>query len=80
MGPFDTFHNDLSRLFPRCQFIGTDSAGLSGGLISSFSPKISLQNSYVIEAGLFVDIFVPDLNRQLKILNVYGPHVGREAH
>lgn len=34
----------------------------------------------MIEAGLFADIFNPDLNKQFKILNVYGPYVGKEAH
>lgn len=80
MGPFDAFHNDLSWFLPGWQFIGIDSAGLSGGLISGFSLNITLNNSYVIEAGLFADIFNPDLNKQFKILNVYGPYVGKEAH
>jgi hypothetical protein len=79
MGIFQSFIFNLKHLFPGWHFIGTNSACLSGGLITSLSPRISLINSYSIAIGLFTNIFILELNHQLKILNIYGPYVDKEA-
>lgn len=79
MGPFNSLLPELSHIFPSLHFIGTDFIGLSGGLISDFSPKITIQNSFAIEVSLFVKIHTLKLNRHLKILNVYRPYVGKAS-
>jgi hypothetical protein len=69
----------FAKLLPNWFFCGTDSVGLSGGLLSSWNPRKANLNAFLTSAGILLEGYVKDLDRCMKLINCYGSYSDREA-
>jgi hypothetical protein len=63
---------------PLWNFCAVDSIGLSGGLLSAWNPKKSNFDAFLTPAGILLDGFAKVLNKNLKLVNCYGPYGNRQ--
>jgi exonuclease III len=70
----------LSALFPGWYFVGLDARGRSGGLVIGWRARRSkLLNSWAFDSALGGDFLVEGIGKELRIINVYGPHTDRST-
>jgi hypothetical protein len=58
-------------------FFSSDVDGLSGGLLTTFNPKIKVLKSDFLPSCIVVQVLESWLNSTFKICNVYGPYVNK---
>lgn len=78
LGPSDLVINTLCAIRLGWNFHAIDARGLSGGLALGINPRtIRLLNVCGGEGFLGADIFSADLDREYRLMNVYGPCTAR---
>jgi exonuclease III len=67
------------KLLPHWYFCVVFSMGLSGGMLSAWNLRKDDFFSYLIPAGILLEGHVKDLDRNLKVINCYGPYTDKEV-
>jgi hypothetical protein len=67
----------FSKLLSQWKMCVVDSSGLSGGFLSSWNPNKDNFDAYLTPAGILLEGFVKDVNKNLKLVNCYGPYQNR---
>jgi len=71
MGVGETIINNLKNHFSSWNFSFLNYFGLSGGLITGWSSKLILINSFAVNSGLCTELFSKRLGQSLFVVNVY---------
>jgi hypothetical protein len=69
----------FSKKFPAWDFYAVDSKGFFGGLLSAWNTKKSNFNAFLTPAGILLEGFVKKINKNLKLINCYGPYADRQS-
>lgn len=62
------------KMFPSWHCCGSDALGISGGLLSTWNPLKAHFSSFKVEAGILLEGRLLDLDRSVRLLNVYSPY------
>jgi hypothetical protein len=78
MGSGDSLVRDLRNMFVYWEFIALDAQIFLGGLITSWSSKLILFNSFIVFSSLCTNFFSHSFGMNLSLMNIYGPYEGKE--
>ena len=69
--------NFLKRSLKGVYFLGLDSLGNSGDLISSWRDTMEVIDTFFVSLGLMLEVFAKGRNQSTKVLNLYGLYVDK---
>ena len=69
----------LTSLLPCCIFLGLDARGRGGLVIDRISRCIKILNFWAFESYLGGDFMVEGIGKEIRIINVYGPHTDHNS-
>jgi hypothetical protein len=70
----------IVKILPKWYSCGVDSTRLLGGFLSVWNPKKSDFNAYLTSVGIMLEGTVKYLDKNLKLINFYGPYLDMEVY
>jgi hypothetical protein len=71
--------DSLYKMLSGWNFLGIDSQGVSGGVLTGWKEDLTLLNSFAVPSRLMVEVFIRSLDKNFKVLSIYGPYEGKHA-
>jgi len=69
----------FQRMFPGWKVVAIGAVGLSGGVLCAWNPRVCDLEAFSSSAGILLKGVFRGCNTVVKIFNIYGPFIDREA-